>query len=96
VQQRRSISSRFGLLRLLAGVVAGIVGVIGVFWVVSQTDTGMMCAAPYSSADEPGACSVYDLPFWLLIGGAVAFLAGLALSVAALVTNARGHTAPKL
>lgn len=64
-----SETSRLRRTALILGVLAvglGAASFAGLFWVISQTDTGLSCSAPYTEADRPGACSVYDVPFWML------------------------------
>lgn len=88
---RRQSISRVGFLLSIVGVVAAIVGVFCVLWVVSQTDTGMMCQSPYTDEDRPGACSVYGLAFWVPVAGVIAFIVGLALSAIAREKVGRGR-----
>lgn len=75
-----SETSRLRRTALILGALAVVLGgasFAGLFWVISQTDTGLSCSAPYTEADRPGACSVYDVPFWMLGFAAVCAVAAL-------------------
>jgi hypothetical protein len=72
---------------LAFGVVAVVLGglsFVALLWVIGQTDSGLMCSDPYTEQDRPGACSVYDVPWWTFsiavlcaVGAVVALLASV-------------------
>lgn len=88
-RSRPTALGQYGFRLTVVGVVATLVGVGCVLWVVSQTDTGMMCESPYTAEDSPAACSVYGPAFWLLEAGFAALIVGLALCVFAGVITGR-------
>lgn len=69
-------------------VVLGVVSLGLLIWVVSETDTGMMCEAPYTDADEPAACAIYGVPWGGLLAAVALFFIGV---VALIITSAKAR-----
>lgn len=78
---------RLAVLLGLGAVVLGVSSVVGLFWVSYETDNGLLCEPPFT--DEPGTCSVYDIPFWMFAAAAAAAVLALVAFVVSLAPQHR-------
>ena len=74
---------RWGVVLGAAAIVLGFVGLLGVVWIVGQTDTGLMCQEPWTPDHEPRVCAIYDVPFAMVLAAA----AGFAVSVVVVLAS---------